>query len=522
MSPIRYALISVSDKTGIGEFAKQLHALNIPILASGGTAQHLRELRIPVTEISNYTGFPEILDGRLKTLHPKIHAGILARLDRDEAVLQEHHISPIGLVVVNLYPFIQVVSEPECPLANAIANIDIGGPTLLRAAAKNYQYVTPLVDPSDYKTVLEELQTQGGSTTLGTRFYLAQKVFAHTARYEAAIANYLNSWQTLQKRCEFPTYYTVQWQKKQDLRYGENPHQSAAFYQESDPVTGSITTSIQLQGKELSFNNMADADAALECVKNFTEPACVIVKHANPCGVALGQDLTTAYERAFSADSTSAFGGILAFNQPLTTATAKAIITRQFAEVVIAPQFELDAQVIFAEKPNVRLLQCGQWNSETPSKELDYHKVTGGMLLQQRDQTASTDDQLQVVSQRQPTDAEWGDLLFAWQVARFVKSNAIVFVKEKMTVGIGGGQTSRIDSVKIAVNKAQEAKLPLLGAVLASDAFFPFRDGIDLAQAAGITAVIQPGGSLRDEEVIKAADKAGMAMVFTGLRHFRH
>ncbi|MGB6976925.1 MAG: bifunctional phosphoribosylaminoimidazolecarboxamide formyltransferase/IMP cyclohydrolase [Gammaproteobacteria bacterium] len=521
MWPIQYALISVSDKTGIGEFTKQLHELGINILASGGTAQHLRELHIPVTEISDYTGFPEILDGRVKTLHPKIHAGILARLDRDEATLQDHQILPIGLVVVNLYPFTQIVSDPECPLATAIANIDIGGPTLLRAAAKNYKYVTPLVNHADYQSVLEELRTHGGSTTLATRFYLAQKVFAHTAQYEAAIANYLTRWQTLQKRNTFPGYYTTQWQKKQDLRYGENPHQTAAFYQDLHPVAASITTATQLQGKELSFNNIADADTALECVKNFAEPACVIVKHANPCGVALGKDLTTAYQRAFSADSISAFGGILAFNQPLTATLAKAIVA-QFVEVIIAPSFALDAQVIFAEKPNIRLLQCGEWVSEMLPAELEYHKVTGGMLLQQRDQALLSADQLRVVSQRQPTETEWLDLLFAWRVVRFVKSNAIVFAKEKMTVGIGAGQTSRLDSVKIAINKAHERKLSISGAVLASDAFFPFRDGIDLAHTAGITAVIQPGGSLRDREVIQAADEAGLAMVFTGLRHFRH
>jgi phosphoribosylaminoimidazolecarboxamide formyltransferase / IMP cyclohydrolase len=525
MRPIRYALISVSDKNGISELAKQLHMLGIVILASGGTAQHLRELSIPVTEISDYTGFPEILDGRVKTLHPKIHAGILARLDLDEATLHQYQISPIGLVIVNLYPFAKVAANPQCSLATAITNIDIGGPTLLRAAAKNYEYVTTIVDSTDYANVLEEIRTQGGSTTLGTRFYLAQKVFAHTARYEATIANYLNNWQTLQKRSTFPNYYTAQWQKRQDLRYGENPHQAAVFYQELNPVEASITTAVQLQGKELSFNNIADADTALECVKNFTEPACVIVKHANPCGVALGKDLTTAYQRAFRADSVSAFGSILAFNRPLTAATAKTIVTQQFVEVVIAPGFSLDAQVILAEKPNVRVLQYLQYNESTaedPSVEFEYHKVTGGMLLQQRDQAVLPTKQLQVVSQRQPTEAEWSDLLFAWQVAKFVKSNAIVFAKGQMTIGIGAGQTSRIDSVKIAINKAQEAQLSLTGAVLASDAFFPFRDGIDLAQAAGITAVIQPGGSLRDSEVIQAADEAGLSMVFTGLRHFRH
>jgi phosphoribosylaminoimidazolecarboxamide formyltransferase/IMP cyclohydrolase len=522
MWPIRYALISVSDKTGIGQFARQLHELGIHILASGGTAEHLRQQNVPVTEISDYTGFPEILDGRVKTLHPKIHAGLLARLDMDEATLTAHHISPIGLVVVNLYPFSETVANPACSLATAIANIDIGGPTMLRAAAKNYKYVTPIVDSADYKTVLEELYTQACSTTLATRFYLAQKVFAHTARYEGAIANYLSRWQTFQKQSEFPTYYTAQWQKKQDLRYGENPHQAAAFYQEPDSVAASITTTNQLQGKELSFNNIADADTALECVKIFAEPACVIVKHANPCGVALGHDLTTAYQRAFSADPTSAFGGILAFNQPVTIDTAKIILQQQFVEVIIAPSFALDAQVLFAEKPNVRLLQSGEWQPETPQAEFEYHKVTGGMLLQQRDQGLLSNDQLCVVSQRQPSEAEWADLLFAWRVVRFVKSNAIVFAKGKMTLGIGAGQTSRVDSVKIAVNKAHEAQLPLAGAVLASDAFFPFRDGIDLARAAGITAVIQPGGSLRDAEVIQAADEAGLAMVFTGLRHFRH
>jgi len=508
MSNIQRALISVSDKTGIIPFAQALNERSIEILSTGGTAQLLAENGIPVTEVSDYTGFPEMMAGRLKTLHPKIHGGLLGRRGIDEAVMSEHDIYPIDLLIVNLYPFEQTIAKPDCDLATAIENIDIGGPAMLRSAAKNHAAVTVVVDATDYDTVLQEMAA--GGVTKATRFTLAQKVFAHTARYDGAIANYLSQGKTL----------TLQYQKVQTMRYGENPHQKAAFYIEPTPQENSIATATQIQGKDLSYNNVADTDAALECVKTFEEPTCVIVKHANPCGVAIGENILTAYERAFKTDPTSAFGGIIAFNRNLDAQTAKAIIDRQFVEVIIAPTINEDAKPILATKKNVRVLSCGVWNAQPKEGISDFKRINGGLLVQDRDIGAVTD--LKIVTQKQPTETELQDLLFAWKVAKFVKSNAIVYCKDGMTIGVGAGQMSRVYSAKIAAIKAADENLEVKGAVMASDAFFPFRDGIDAAAEVGINAVIQPGGSMRDKEVIAAADEQGIAMVFTGMRHFRH
>ncbi|MCO5763556.1 MAG: bifunctional phosphoribosylaminoimidazolecarboxamide formyltransferase/IMP cyclohydrolase [Chromatiaceae bacterium] len=526
MQPIRRALLSVSDKTGLVDFARALAARGIEVLSTGGTASLLTEKEIPVTEVSDYTGFPEMMGGRVKTLHPLVHGGILGRRGIDDLVMLENGIHPIDLVVVNLYPFEQTVARPGCDLATAIENIDIGGPTLLRAAAKNHAAVTVVVDAADYDRVLAEMAAQGGAVGEATRFDLAVKAFEHTARYDGAIANYLGrrlagtAEATGAEPAPFPRTLNFQVRLRQAMRYGENPHQGAAFFTEPGFGGTSVATATQLQGKELSYNNIADTDAALECVKQFDEgPACVIVKHANPCGVALGTSLLEAYERAFSTDPESAFGGIIAFNGELDAATASAIAERQFVEVIIAPGVSAEARAALAPKKNVRVLECGPWGGEADQR-LDFKRVHGGLLVQNADLALYA--ALRTVTQREPSAPELTDLLFTWRVAKFVKSNAIVYGRDGMTIGVGAGQMSRVNSARIAVIKAEQAGLAVRGAVMASDAFFPFRDGIDQAAAAGITAVIQPGGSLRDEETIAAADEHGMAMVFTGMRHFRH
>lgn len=523
--PIRRALLSVSDKTGIVEFAQALSAQGVDLLSTGGTAKLLAENNIPVTEVSDYTGHPEIMDGRVKTLHPKVHGGILARRDMDEAVMAENNIQAIDIVVVNLYPFANTVANEDCSLEDAIENIDIGGPTMVRAAAKNHKDVTIVVNASDYDRVLAEMSHNNGSLTYKTRFDLAIAAYEHTASYDGMIANYFGKMLPAyndkdQSVSKFPRTFNSQYIKKQDLRYGENSHQDAAFYVESQPEEASVSTATQIQGKALSYNNIADTDSALECVKEFDKPACVIVKHANPCGVALGGNILEAYEKAYKTDPTSAFGGIIAFNQELDADTAQAIVSRQFVEVIIAPSISAAAAEIVAAKPNVRLLECGQWSTKTTG--LEQKRVNGGLLVQDRDNGMVGLDDLKVVTKRQPTEQEMSDLLFCWKVAKYVKSNAIVYVKNDMTIGVGAGQMSRVYSAKIAGIKASDENLEVPGSVMASDAFFPFRDGLDAAGEAGITAVIQPGGSMRDAEVIAAADEHNIAMVFTGMRHFRH
>jgi phosphoribosylaminoimidazolecarboxamide formyltransferase/IMP cyclohydrolase len=514
VSKVERALLSVSDKSGIVELARALAAAGVQIISTGGTARLLEKEGVKVTEVSAHTGFAEMLDGRVKTLHPKIHGGLLARRDDAShlAAIRAAGIEPIDLVVVNLYPFAATVADPDCRLEDAIENIDIGGPAMLRSAAKNYGGVAVVVDPADYAKVLAELKGSGGVSAT-TRFALAKKAFAHTAAYDGAIANYLTS-----RESQFPDVLTVQLHKLQDLRYGENPHQSAAFYRDAQPVAGALARCKQVQGKELSYNNIADADAAWECAKSFTEPACVIVKHANPCGVALGANLREAYARAFATDPVSAFGGILAFNRALDRATAEAV-GKQFAEVIIAPRVEADAQKVFASKANLRVLEVPLAH-ETQAHE--YKRIGGGLLVQSTDAQVLKESDLKVPTHKKPTPQQMQDLLFAWRVAKFVKSNAIVFARDRATLGIGAGQMSRLDSARVAVFKAHEAKLELAGSVAASDAFFPFRDGLDALAAAGATAVIQPGGSVKDAEVIAAADERGVAMVFTGMRHFRH
>ncbi len=519
-TPVTRALLSVSDKSGIIDFASALQAQGVELLSTGGTWKLLKDAGLTVTEIGDYTGFPEIMGGRVKTLHPRVHGGILGRRSIDGEVMQQHDIPPIDLVVVNLYPFAATVAQPGCTLANAIENIDIGGPTMLRAAAKNHAWVTVVVNPADYPAVLAELQQQG-NIGAATRYRLAVSTFEHTAAYDGAIANFLGARDEQDHSRPFPQTWNSQHVLKQTLRYGENPHQQAAFYIDRNQSEASVASSTQLQGKELSFNNIADTDAALECVKAFSEPACVIVKHANPCGVAIADNLLTAYERAYHTDPTSAFGGIIAFNCELDGATAQAIVERQFAEVIIAPSASADAKSAIARKDNLRLLVCGALPAR-PHADWDYKKVTGGLLVQNRDLGTVIAADLRVVSKRQPTADELRDLLFAWKVVKFVKSNAIVYCKQGQTIGIGAGQMSRVYSAKIAGIKAADEGLQVSGSVMASDAFFPFRDGIDAAAAAGITAVIHPGGSMRDAEVIAAADEAGIAMVFTGMRHFRH
>ena len=525
--PIRRALISVSDKTGIVEFAQALAAHGVDILSTGGTAKLLAEKGIAVTEVSDYTGFPEMMDGRVKTLHPKVHGGVLGRRGQDDDIMAQHGINPIDMVVVNLYPFAATVAKEGCTLEDAVENIDIGGPTMVRSAAKNHKDVTIVVNASDYDRVIAEMDANEKSLTLETRFDLAIAAFEHTAAYDGMIANYFGTMvpsygenKEGDEESKFPRTFNMQFEKKQDMRYGENSHQAAAFYVESNPEEASVATAKQIQGKALSYNNIADTDAALECVKEFAEPACVIVKHANPCGVALGKDILEAYNRAYQTDPTSAFGGIIAFNQELDAETAKAIVDRQFVEVIIAPKVSAEAVEVVAAKKNVRLLECGEWSTKTTGFEVK--RVNGGLLVQDRDQGMVTLDDLKVVTKRQPTEEELKDALFCWKVAKFVKSNAIVYAKGDMTIGVGAGQMSRVYSAKIAGIKAADENLEVAGSVMASDAFFPFRDGIDAAAEAGIKCVIQPGGSMRDDEVIAAADEHGMAMIFTGMRHFRH
>jgi phosphoribosylaminoimidazolecarboxamide formyltransferase/IMP cyclohydrolase len=525
MTVIKRALISVSDKTGIVDLGRELSKLGVEILSTGGTAKLLAENKVDVTEVSDYTGFPEMMDGRVKTLHPKIHGGLLGRRGTDDAVMKEHDIPPIDMVVVNLYPFTQTIARDDCTLPMAIENIDIGGPTMLRSAAKNHTSVTVVVDAADYERVVEEMKNNQGAVTDATRFDLATKTFEHTAKYDGAIANYLGAIILDEKGSDgetttFPRTYNSQYIKVQEMRYGENPHQDAAFFVEAGAKESSISTAKQLQGKELSYNNIGDTDAALECVKQFEDaPACVIVKHANPCGVATGTTLLEAYDRAYSTDPESAFGGIIAFNQKLGPETASAIVERQFVEVIIAPSISQAAVDIVAAKKNIRLLTCGQWPTE-PANRYDFKRVNGGLLVQNADLLLH--NELKVVTKREPIEQEMQDLLFSWKVAKFVKSNAIVYGKNNMTIGVGAGQMSRINSARIAGIKAEHAGLEVPGSVMASDAFFPFRDGLDAAAGAGITAVIQPGGSMRDEEVIAAANEHNIAMVFTSMRHFRH
>jgi phosphoribosylaminoimidazolecarboxamide formyltransferase/IMP cyclohydrolase len=520
-TPIARALLSVSDKTGLVEFARGLADLGVALLSTGGTAKALAAAGLEVTEIDAYTGFPEMLDGRVKTLHPKVHAGILARRDSSEhaATLAAHGIPPIDLVVVNLYPFRETIARAGCTLAEAIENIDIGGPTLVRAAAKNHAGVGVVVDPDDYDTLLRELQTNGGSLTAATRFGLAQKAFSHTAAYDGAISNYLSARDEAGTARSFPDRFNWQGAKLQDLRYGENPHQQAAFYRDETPAGGTIAAARQLQGKELSYNNIADSDAAWECVKTFSETACVIVKHANPCGVAVAGTPLEAYRKALATDPTSAFGGIIAFNREVDAETADAV-GAQFVEVLIAPSYTAEALERNAKKANVRVLKLAL--AMVPQRTWDSKRVGGGMLIQTADFDNLAVGELKVVTTKSPPAAQLTDLLFAWRVARFVKSNAIVYCAGGATLGIGAGQMSRVDSTRIAAIKAANAGLALAGSVVASDAFFPFRDGLDVVADNGAIAIIQPGGSMRDAEVIAAADERGIAMVFTGIRNFRH
>ncbi|MBU3843753.1 MAG: bifunctional phosphoribosylaminoimidazolecarboxamide formyltransferase/IMP cyclohydrolase [Candidatus Anaerobiospirillum pullicola] len=544
--PIKRALISVSDKSGVLEFAQGLAARGVEILSTGGTAKLLQENGVAVTEVSDYTKFPEMMDGRLKTLHPLVHGGILGRRGQDEAVMNEHGIKPIDLVCVNLYPFLQTVSDPECTFERAVENIDIGGPTMVRAAAKNHRDVTIVVNAKDYDRVLKEMDENNGSVTYQTRFDLAVAAFEHTAAYDGSIANYFGCIATdygikdeeadkdaeevksehaaadglTLKGRDFPRTLNLQFVKLQGMRYGENPHQKAAFYKDPSMQNSSIATAVQYQGKELSYNNIADTDAAIECVREFSQPCCVIVKHANPCGVAIANHITDAYIKAFESDSESAFGGIIALNRELDGRTAQAIVDRQFCEVIVAPSVSEAAKEAVAQKKNIRVLAVGDLGDREP--RYDYKRVNGGLLVQEADLVNVSREQLKVVTERAPTEDELEELLFAWKVCKYTKSNAIVYTNNKRTLGIGCGQTSRVFSARIAALRAQDAGLSLEGAALASDAFFPFRDGVDAAAAVGIKCIIQPGGSIRDEEVIKAANEHGIAMVFTGIRHFRH
>jgi len=540
MATIKRALISVSDKTGILEFANSLNTLGVEILSTGGTAKLFRDNSIPVTEVSDYTGFPEMLDGRVKTLHPKVHGGILGRRDLPEhvAAMQSQGIPNIDMVVVNLYPFEATVANPNCTLEDAIENIDIGGPAMVRSAAKNWKDVAVLTDANQYADVLKELQSTGGALAEATTFALSVAAFNRVSQYDAAISNYLSAIDytasmTASKPVlnAFPAQSNTNFIKVQDLRYGENPHQSAAFYRDLCPAQGSLVTAQQLQGKELSYNNIADADAAWEAVKSFDSTACVIVKHANPCGVALGKDALEAYSKAFQTDPTSAFGGIIAFNTTLDKAAAEAV-SKQFVEVLIAPDYTEDALAIFSAKANVRVLKialptggasgskASPWEQGRNSH--DTKRIGSGLLIQTADNHEISVSDLKIVSKKQPTPEQLRDMLFAWRVAKYVKSNAIVFCSNSMTLGVGAGQMSRVDSTKIAAIKAQNAGLTLKNSVVASDAFFPFRDGIDVLAEAGAACVIHPGGSMRDEEVIAAADEHGLVMVVTGVRHFRH
>lgn len=519
MQKIRQALISVSDKSGLVEFTRALVEAGVSVLSTGGTAKLLEKSGLPVTEVSSRTGLPEMLDGRVKTLHPAIHGGILARRDSREhmAAIRAAGIEPIDLVVVNLYPFAATVADPDCSLEEAIENIDIGGPAMLRAAAKNHTSVAVVVEPGDYADVLAEIRAVGGLSD-ASRLALAKKAFAHSAAYDGAISNYLFSLDDKNRRHPYPAVLSLQFAKLQDLRYGENPHQSAALYRDTRPVEGGLARYRQLQGKDLSYNNIADAEAAWECVKSMPEPACVIVKHANPCGVAMGTTLLEAYRKAFSTDPTSAFGGIIAFNRALDQATASAV-GNQFAEVVIAPRVDPDARAIFAPRTNLRVLEVPLAHA---AMDHELKRIGGGLLVQSPDVRNVGLEELRVVTRIAPSEAQLKDLMFAWRVAKFVKSNAIVFCKDSMTLGVGAGQMSRVDSARIAAIKAKGAALALEGSCVASDAFFPFRDGLDVVIDAGATSIIQPGGSMRDDEVIAAADERGVAMVFSGVRHFRH
>ena len=520
MAVIKQALISVSDKTGVVEFARGLAGFGVALISTGGTARLLKDAGLKVTEVAVHTGFPEMLDGRVKTLHPKVHGGILARRDIPGhlAALKKAGIPTIDLVVVNLYPFNATVARPGCTLAEAIENIDIGGPAMARSAAKNYEHVAVVTDPADYQPVLKEMAATAGAIGAETRFRLAQKAFSHTAQYDGAISNYLTALEPAGGRSRFPRRLNLQFEQVQPMRYGENPHQEAAFYRDTQPAPGSIGAYRQLQGKELSYNNIADADAAWECAKSLADPACVIVKHANPCGAAIAGSLADAYRKAYATDPTSAFGGIIAFNRPLDGATAQAV-TQQFVEAVIAPGIAPEARALLAAKPNIRVLEVPL---APGANDYDFKRVGGGLLVQTPDNVNTDATGLKVVTRARPSESQSADLLFAWRVAKFVKSNAIVFCGGGRTLGVGAGQMSRVDSTRIAAIKAEQAGLALKGSVVASDAFFPFRDGVDVVARAGAAAIIQPGGSLRDEEVIAAADEHGIAMVFTGYRHFRH
>ncbi|MEJ0037363.1 MAG: bifunctional phosphoribosylaminoimidazolecarboxamide formyltransferase/IMP cyclohydrolase [Gammaproteobacteria bacterium] len=518
--PLRRALISVSDKDGIVELARELAKHQVEILSTGGTAKLLAQAGIAVKEVASHTGFPEIMDGRVKTLHPKIHGGLLGRRGTDDAVMAQHGIEPIDLLVVNLYPFAATVAQPDCTYEQAVENIDIGGPAMVRAAAKNHESVAVVVDPSDYAALVDELSKNSGATSLTTRSRLAAKAYAHTARYDTMVSSWLLAQHAVPTE-RFPSSLPLVFDKIQDLRYGENPHQQAAFYRELATRGSGIATARFVQGKDLSFNNIVDADTAIECVRQFDEPACVIVKHANPCGVCVAPTVLAAYDGAYRTDPTSAFGGIIAFNRPLDAATAKAIVERQFVEVIAAPSIADDALAILATKAAVRVLALGDMSLRAGS-DLEVRSVTGGLLVQTRDLATVAPADLKVVTKLKPTDAQLADLRFAWRVCKFVKSNAIVYARGRTTLGVGAGQMSRVYSSRVAAMKAADEKLEVAGAVMASDAFFPFRDGLDVAAGLGIKAVIQPGGSKRDDEVIAAANEHGMAMVFTGMRHFRH
>ncbi len=521
--PVRRALLSVSDKTGLIDLARALAARNVELLSTGGTAKAIRDAGLPVKDVADVTGFPEMMDGRVKTLHPVVHGGLLGRAGQDEAVMAEHGIAPIDLLVLNLYPFESVTAKADCTLADAVENIDIGGPAMLRSAAKNFARVAVATDPAQYAELLAELDANDGQLSAAKRFAFSVAAFNRVAQYDAAISNYLASVTATDAavplRTEFPAQMNSNFLKVMDLRYGENPHQAGAFYRDLYPVPGTLATFQQLQGKELSYNNLADADAAWECVRQFDAPACVIVKHANPCGVAVGVANGDAYELAYATDPTSAFGGIIAFNKPLDAATAQAILDRQFVEVLIAPDYEPAALEYAQKKANVRVLRIPHGDGRN---NYDTKRIGSGLLVQSADNRGMSRDELKVVSKLAPTGKQFTDLLFAWNVAKFVKSNAIVYAKDNRTIGVGAGQMSRVYSARIAGIKAGDANLVVEGSVMASDAFFPFRDGIDAAAAAGIKAVIQPGGSMRDAEVIAAADEHGIAMVFTGVRHFRH
>ncbi|AUZ55995.1 bifunctional phosphoribosylaminoimidazolecarboxamide formyltransferase/IMP cyclohydrolase [Stenotrophomonas acidaminiphila] len=521
--PVRRALLSVSDKTGLVELARALAAHGVELLSTGGTAKAIREAGLPVKDVSDVTGFPEMMDGRVKTLHPMVHGGLLGRAGTDDAVMAEHGIAPIDLLVLNLYPFESVTARADCTLADAVENIDIGGPAMLRSAAKNFARVAVATSPDQYAALLAELDANGGQLSAARRFQLSVAAFNRVAQYDAAISNYLSAISdtaaAVPVREEYPAQMNSTFVKVMDLRYGENPHQSGVFYRDLYPVPGTLATFVQLQGKELSYNNLADADAAWECVRQFELPACVIVKHANPCGVAVAADVGAAYEMAYNTDPTSAFGGILAFNRTLDAATAKTILDRQFVEVLIAPDYEPAALEYATKKANVRVLRIPAGDARN---NYDTKRIGSGLLIQSADNRGMSADELKTVTRRAPTAAELRDLLFAWRVAKYVKSNAIVYARDERTIGVGAGQMSRVYSARIAGIKAADAGLVVPGSVMASDAFFPFRDGLDAAAEAGITAVIQPGGSMRDAEVIAAADEHGIAMVFTGVRHFRH